>query len=79
MMAGKLITTSALAEWLDVTPAALRMQRMRDQAPGSLGFLVGSRLRYDVADVAAWIEDQKAKATPGEKAALVSPVPGETL
>ncbi len=51
------------ADYLGSTVEALRDQRRRNAAgyPGLLAFKVGRFWRYDLADLAAYIEAQKAQ------------------
>ena len=47
------------AEFLRLPRLTLYQQRRRGVLPGALGFIVGRHLRFDSADVIAWVEKQK--------------------
>lgn len=62
VVAPTLLTTEQAAEWLTVTPAALRAWRTRGGGPAWIK--LGQLVRYDVADLRDWlllnrIEDHK--------------------
>lgn len=51
------------SEITGVPAGTLRFWRATNQGPRS--YVVGRRLWYDVADLEAWIEDQKARSVRG--------------
>lgn len=56
----RMLPADEVAEIFDVTTAALRMQRMRGQAPGNLAIKVGKKILFDPADLEEYIEGQKS-------------------
>lgn len=49
----QLLTTSQAAEWLSVTPAALTKWRVAKYGPAYIK--IGGAIRYEVADLAAFV------------------------
>ena len=59
-----LITTAEAAALLRVAPETLRYWRWRGEGPRS--FRVGRRVLYERADIAAWLDAQKAATSRGD-------------
>lgn len=57
-----LLTTEQAAEWLTVTPAALRAWRTRGGGPAWIK--LGNLVRYDVADLRAWLTENRVTDPP---------------
>lgn len=55
------LTVRDVADALNYTPGAIHMQRLRGDAPGSLGFKAGQRVLFDPDDLERWIESRKAQ------------------
>ncbi len=53
----ELLTTEEAAEWLHITPAAMRAWRVRGGGPTYCK--VGRGVRYDVVDLRAWLAAQR--------------------
>ena len=53
----KLLTTEELADYFDVPVKTIYQWRLAGKGPRAAR--VGRHLRYDEADVAAWLEEQK--------------------
>jgi DNA-binding transcriptional MerR regulator len=51
-----------------VPVGTLRFWRSTNQGPQS--YLVGGKLRYDVADLRAWLREQKAQSVRGDMVAV---------
>ena len=62
-MTEKFMTTKELAELLREPPETTRWRRSVGRGPK--WFRIGKRVLYDVADVQAWLQEQKA-ATQGD-------------
>lgn len=62
-MGTKLLTPEELAEMLGVSPSTIRWWRSEGRGPRATK--VGRLLRYDEADVRAWIEERKEDEVPG--------------
>lgn len=57
-MTGRLLTTSEVAELLQMTPDAIRVMRQR---PGGIRYIkLGTRVRYAPADVMAWVNEGRS-------------------
>ena len=69
----RLLRPVEVAEWFGLSVATLYAQRYRGDPPGSLGIRIGRHLRYDLADLEAWIEAQKAGS--GTAVTGRSPIP----
>lgn len=50
------ITVDELATSLRKSPHAIYMQRVRNEAPGNLGFKSGGRILFDPADIEEYID-----------------------
>jgi hypothetical protein len=62
MSSGKLRLVKA-AEYIGTPPSNLRYWRHNGEGPAS--YLIGNRLFYDIADLDAWLDEQKAKSLRG--------------
>jgi excisionase family DNA binding protein len=56
----ELLSLRDLAAYLGVPPSSVYF--WRSQGKGPRGFLVGKQLRFRVADVDAWLQEQAARA-----------------
>jgi DNA-binding transcriptional MerR regulator len=57
------MTTSQAAEYTDLAQSTLRYYRHAGIGPAS--YAIGARIFYDVADLDAWLTDQKANSVRG--------------
>ena len=66
-MTGRLLTTSEVAELLQMTPDAIRVMRQR---PGGIRYIkLGKRVRYAPADVMAWVSEGRSNGKQNSVAA----------
>ena len=52
-----LYTVETLADLLHVKPGVIRQMRHRGQLPDAI--IIGRRVRWDAADIRAWLNNQK--------------------
>lgn len=57
----ELLSTSELAQYLDVPLSTIYLWRNRGEGPP--GFKVGKQVRYRVSDVVAWLDERRANAS----------------
>lgn len=59
-MTPRAVSLSEAAEYLSLSPAGLYDQRLRNAAPGNLGYRIGNRVVFDLADLDAFLDQAKA-------------------
>lgn len=57
----RLLTIPEIADYFRLSQHALYMQRLRNQAPGNLGFKVGARVLFKSEDIKAWLDEIQAE------------------
>lgn len=57
----RLLTPAVLAEYLDVAPGQLAQMRYMGTGPAFIK--IGSKVRYSMSEVGAWLEEQKRTQT----------------
>lgn len=55
-----LLTIDEVADIVRLSPRTLYNQRSAGEAPGALGFNIGRAIRWDAAELEAWIDEAKA-------------------
>jgi predicted DNA-binding transcriptional regulator AlpA len=65
----QLLSAEDVAGLFQIKVRLLYDQRYRSEPPGALGITVGGRVRWDPADVRAYIDQQKQKRPPTGKSA----------